>query len=708
MRINLKNWVIQFTIVFILTVSLASCGPSDNSSSNTANDQKTAIASVTENQDKSGESINDKAPRSWQQIKRSGYIRALKLAWETENHLPRSGSTSLFHRQLLTDFAHFHDLEVRWVMVNNFTQMFDALLNFKADIIPRHLTITDERQKRVAFTQSLSTDSEVLVGTKTVESQALNAPTISVPNDSSYISSIKKYLPDASIEFMRKTLSSDDLADALVAGDIQYTIMDQSALETLLTYRSDITAVQQFPEDRFQAWAVNQHNYSFLQELNEYIAAHHVLRTSNRTRTVDLDSIKSKPYTLRMITRNSPETYFMWRGELMGFEYDLMKEFADRQKVNLEIIVADEFEEMLQLLNEGKGDVIAAGISRTEKRKKDLNFSIRYNRVDEKIVANRNNPKIETKEDLKGRTIWVRQSSAFWDTAQQLKQQFGVKVEAADESISTELLIAEVARGNIDLTIADSNLVNIEESFRDTIYSPITLNEGIPWAYITRKNNPKLLNALNRYIGKEYRQTFYNVIKNKYFANQRQQQEHRRERISEGSALSPFDPIVKQNAKPFNFDWRLIVAQMYQESRFNPRAKSHAGARGLMQVLPRTAEELGYSNLNDPEESIAAGIEYLDWTRDRFDDDLPVEERLYFALAAYNAGYGHVKDAQKLAKKLQLNPNKWFNNVELAMLKLQYPEYYKQTRFGYCRGSEPVAYVREIQQRYLNYVNIAK
>ncbi len=708
MQFNSVNKIVQLATVLVLSLGLVACGGSDpaTNAEETESHQKSPTLSKENQYSNTGTKL--KAPRSWQDIKRSGYIRALKLAWESENHLPRTGSTSLFHRQLLTDFARFHDLEVRWVMVNNFTQMFDALLNFQADIIPRHLTITDERQKRVAFTQSLSTDNEVLVGTKKVASQDLNKPIISVPNDSSYIGSIKAYLPDAKIEFMQKTLSSDDLADALIAGDIQYTIMDQSALDTLLTYRSDVTAIQEFPETRFQAWALNQHNYSFLQELNEYIAAHHVLRTANRTRTVDLDVIKSKPYTLRMITRNSPETYFMWRGELMGFEYDLMKEFADRQKVNLEIIVADEFEEMLQLLNEGKGDVIAAGISRTEKRKKELNFSIRYNRVDEKIVANRNNAKIESKEDLKGRTIWVRQSSAFWDTAQQLKHKYGAKVKAADESISTELLIAEVARGNIDLTIADSNLVNIEESFRQTIYSPITLNEGIPWAYITRKNNPKLLNALNRYIGKEYRQTFYNVIKNKYFANQRQQQEHRKERISEGSALSPFDPIVKQNAKPFNFDWRLIVAQMYQESRFNPNAKSHAGARGLMQVLPRTAEELGYSNLNDPEESIAAGIEYLDWTRDRFDNDLPVEERLYFALAAYNAGYGHVKDAQKLAKKLQLNPNKWFNNVELAMLKLQYPEYYKQTRFGYCRGSEPVAYVREIQQRYLNYVNIAK
>jgi len=145
---------------------------------------------------------------------------------------------------------------------------------------------------------------------------------------------------------------------------------------------------------------------------------------------------------------------------------------------------------------------------------------------------------------------------------------------------------------------------------------------------------------------------------------------------------------------------------MFQESRFDPDSKSAAGAQGLMQVLPRTADELGYKDLTQPKQSIAAGVKYLDWTRARFSDDLPVQEKLFFALAAYNAGFGHVRDAQKLATTMNLRSDKWFNHVEKAMLLLQQPKYYKKTRFGYCRGSEPVNYVREIQQRYLSYVDI--
>ncbi|MCJ8274880.1 MAG: membrane-bound lytic murein transglycosylase MltF, partial [Psychrosphaera sp.] len=403
-----------------------------------------------------------------------------------------------------------------------------------------------------------------------------------------------------------------------------------------------------------------------------------------------------------------PDPYFLWRGELAGCEYDLMREFAKRHKVSLEVVVADSYEQMKQLLQQGKGDVIAAGLSRTAARQKELQFSFRYNRVSEQLVSHQDNPHINNLEDLKGRTITVRKSSAFWQTAQTLAEEYGAKVQPADEDMPTELLIAQVADKKIDVTIADSNLVGIEQRFRENLHVSITLQEKVPYAWAVRKHNPQLLNALNAFIKKEYRGTFYNVVKTRYFGNKKRQKNYRENRIQPDSDLSPYDDLVKDAAREHQFDWRLITSQMFQESRFNPKAKSSAGALGLMQVLPRTAKELGYDNLTNPEESIKAGIQYLDWTRDRFSDDIPVQQRLFFALAAYNAGYGHVKDAQRLAKKMNLKPDVWFNHVEKAMLLLQKPKYYKKARFGYCRGSEPVNYVRNIQQRYLGYLDMAQ
>ena len=150
----------------------------------------------------------------------------------------------------------------------------------------------------------------------------------------------------------------------------------------------------------------------------------------------------------------------------------------------------------------------------------------------------------------------------------------------------------------------------------------------------------------------------------------------------------------------------MIVSQMYQESRFNPKAKSHVGALGLMQVMPRTAKQLNIPLPFTPTTGIQAGVTYMDWVRDRFESTLPLEERLWFTLAAYNAGFGHVNDARRLARQKGWDGDKWFGNVERAMLLLAKKQYYRHARYGYVRGSEPVHYVEQIKQRYQAYTEL--
>jgi len=700
-----------FAIFLLFT--LVSCGqaplpsePNQINSEKVSDQLEEVVGQQSSNETSRVEAIPE-IKRNWQQIKKSGVLRALKLVWEEENSLPRSGSNSSYHIELLNQFASKHDLSIQWIPVKDLNQMFDYLSDNKADIIPRHLTITKKRLGRMEFTHTLLHDTEVLVAKKgTLKPTTESSITVSVPQGTAYIESIGSYSSKWKAEILKRSISAEDIADALVEGEYQYSLLDGGSVNTLLNYRDDVVALMEFPKSRKLAWAIGQNNPSFLDKLNEFIAVHHVTQTFRSERKFDLKQIHQKNLTLRIITRNSPETYFLWRGELMGFEYELMREFAKRHKVRLEVVVAESYQQMKTLLKQGKGDLIAAGLSRIEERKSDLKFSFRYNRVSELLVAHKDSPLIKDFQDLKGRTISIRQTSAFWSTAQQLAQQYGVNLKAADEQLPTELLISQVADKIIDLTIADSNLISIEKRFRDNIVTPLTLKENVPYAYAVRDNNPQLLNALNTFIKKEYRGTFYNVVKGKYFASQQRLKSYRKDRINENSNLSPYDQQVKVDARKYQFDWRLITSQMFQESRFNPNALSAAGAQGLMQVLPRTAKELGYIDLTQPEQSIAAGIKYLDWTRARFEKNIPVEDKIYFALAAYNAGFGHVRDAQKLAKKMNLRDDKWFDNVEKAMLLLQQPKYYKKTRYGYCRGSEPVNYVREIQQRYLSYVDI--
>jgi membrane-bound lytic murein transglycosylase F len=145
---------------------------------------------------------------------------------------------------------------------------------------------------------------------------------------------------------------------------------------------------------------------------------------------------------------------------------------------------------------------------------------------------------------------------------------------------------------------------------------------------------------------------------------------------------------------------------MFQESRFDPKAKSFAGARGLLQVMPKTAKFMGFEQLDQPEQNIHAGVKYLDWVRNRFESSLPFDERMWFTLAAYNAGHGHVQDARRLARQKGWDGDRWFDNTENAMLLLSKKQYAGKARHGYVRGIEPVSYVRNIRQRYRAYVEL--
>lgn len=652
--------------------------------------------------------------RTWQQIKASGFIIALKLDRENEAALPRTGSTSIYHRQLLTLFAQEHNLQVKWLTVSNLKEMFIQLEQFKADIIPRHLTITEKRSDRFNFTYPLLRDKEVLIGTLKAKSPTNEEDiSITLPEDSAYRESIEKEFPNWTINTLEESLNSEQLADELIKGSFDYSVIDGFAFDTLKQYRDDIKVLLTLPSGIDLAWMVNLNNPTLLYKLNNFISEHHVIQIAEPNRKFDFKTLQKKKLPLRVITRNSPETYFLWRGELLGFEYELMRRFASLNNLKLEMVVADSYDEMLTMLKEGRGDMIAAGLSRTEDRlvkikQQKMQSSIRYNRVSELLVAHKESPTINNLADLKGRIITVRRTSSFWQTAKQLAKEYKVTLVAADELLATELLISQVADKTIDLTIADSNLVAIEQNFRDEIITPLKLKDNVPYAYVIRNNNPQLLTRLNEFIRQHYRKTFYNVVKNKYFKNSSNQNKLRESRLQVGSDLSPYDDIIKDNVTEYHFDWRLIVSQMYQESRFDPLAYNSTGAKGLMQMLPRTAKELGVTNLTEPEQAISSGIRYLNWTRDRFSKDLPVQEQIFFSLASYNAGYGHVKDAQRLARQLGLRDDKWFNHVEKAMLLLQQKEYYKKARFGYVRGSEPVNYVRDIHQRYLSYIRITQ
>ncbi len=650
-------------------------------------------------------------------IRDHGTLRIL-ITPLNDKWLPRNGSTFSREQEMAIKLAGHLNLQPLFVHVENFSDLIPQLNQGRGDIIAANLTITTARREDLQFTVPLAQSLEHIVSraddNTVTDLKSLNGRRIAFHEKSSYQETIEKLQlkqPDIKIEILPGTLHADQILDLLVDKKIDLTVIDSNLLNILKQYRNDFKIGPALTGDRALAWAVRKNNPELLQATNQFLT--HELLTSREESvfTDDFSAIKKRK-TLRVITRNNAASYFLWRGELLGFEYELVKAFAKQHNLRLEIISAPDHNAQIPMLLEGKGDIIASFLTVTEQRKqRGIVFSRYHHKASEVIVSRSDDNSIESIDDLQGRSIYVRQSSAYWETLSALKKS-GIEFNlmAAPENMETEEIIAQVASGKFDLTLADNHLLDIELTWRDDIHASLVVGDVRDNAWAIRNNNPQLLKAVNAFIKKQYRSLFYNVTYDKYFKNAHRIKKYRQQRIdlNPDGTLSPYDSIVKKYAQKHRFDWRLLVAQMYQESRFNPKAKSWVGAQGLMQVMPRTAKEMGIGNLQQPESGIKAGVKYLNWVRQRFEPELSVKNRMWFTLAAYNAGQGHVKDARRLAKQQGLNPNVWFDHVEKAMLLLSKRKYSRKARYGYVRGTEPVNYVREIRTRYRAYLRIAQ
>ncbi|MCZ6783709.1 MAG: transporter substrate-binding domain-containing protein, partial [Proteobacteria bacterium] len=413
---------------------------------------------------------------------------------------------------------------------------------------------------------------------------------------------------------------------------------------------------------------------------------------------------------LRVLTRNSATTYFIWRGELVGFEYDLAREFAERLGLRLEMVVPPSRDELVNWLREGRGDVVAAALTASNDREKELRvaFSRNYLGAVETVVVRADEENVSELADLDGREVVVRRSSSYWPTLTKLREAgASFHLVAAPEGLETEQIIARVADGRYDATVADSHIVDVELAWRDDIRKAFQLGDRISHGWAVRPSNRELLAAIDDFFRREYRGLFYNVTLEKYFRNARKVRRRAALRVTRAGQISDYDDLAREYARQYAFDWRLIVAQMHQESRFDPDARSFAGARGLLQVLPRTGSEFGFQRLDDPRTGVHAGVAYMAWLRNRLPPGPSEADRRWLTLASYNVGYGHVRDARRIARQRGWDPDQWFGHVEQAMLLKEDPAVHSRTRFGFARGSEPVHYVRAIRDRYDAYVQVA-
>jgi membrane-bound lytic murein transglycosylase F len=410
--------------------------------------------------------------------------------------------------------------------------------------------------------------------------------------------------------------------------------------------------------------------------------------------------LKNKQLTV--ITRNNSHCYYSYRDQEMGFEYDLFKAFADHLGVELKIIIAEKWERMIPDIMNGTGDLIAASMTITPNRRLQVSFSEGYMDIKQHIIVHRHNTSVRELHDLSGQTIHVRKGTSYQEHLFWLKKSKPELIFEVMpiEDVPTEELIRQVSEKEIAVTIADSNIAMLNRRYYPHAIMAGSINETEKLGWAVHPESKNLLMRINSFFEEIKRNGQFSEIYNRYYANVEQFDfvDLRKFHRQIDSRLKVYQPLIMEASEENGFDWRLIASQMYQESHFKPNAKSHAGAYGLMQLTKRTADSFDVSDITDPKQNIFAGVKHLKYLFDYFEIDND-SERLKISLAAYNIGQGHVRDAQKLAVQLRLDPNKW-DSMKKTLPLLRYRQYYQNTTYGYCRGTEPVEYVGQIMIYY--------
>ena len=628
-------------------------------------------------------------------------------------YIPKSAEPVTIDYDLARDLAEEFNLELVLVKAENYAQMVQKLLEGEGDIVAASLTVTPARQEQAAFSVPYLYVDEYLI-TAASDSlptviEDLAGMTIGVRRSSAHYQTlldIQQQVPSLRIHDAPEQLGLEHLIEGIVRGQYQATVADEHLWRGVESYYDNMVTPLVLAENCPIGLMMRPDDVQLKNRVDEYLLAQQFTRQSQQAFTDDLPGLKERR-RLRMITRNNALTYFIHRGRQVGFEYELIKGFADRHNLRLDIVIPESHADLLAYLNEGKGDIVAAAMTITEERGKQAAFTLPYNEVDELVVVRAEEDSIASLEDLAGRTVHVRQSSSFYTTLMALADSIaGLQVAPLPDSLETEEILAGVEEGLYDITLCDSNLLDVELAYGRQLKAAFSIKPtSLGWA--VREDNPALLAALNLYVQEEKGGLFFNMMKKRYFKNKRTIAKAKDSlRVDLSGRLSPYDELVKKYARQYGQDWRLITAQMYQESKFDPQATSWVGARGLMQVMPDTGRELGFTDLYDPEDNIHAGVKYLSQLVNRFDPNISKKERMRFALAAYNVGYGHVLEARRLAREKGLNPDRWFGHVEQAMRLLAKPAYQERSRYGFCRCGQPVHYVGNIQNRYDAYVGM--
>jgi membrane-bound lytic murein transglycosylase F len=419
--------------------------------------------------------------------------------------------------------------------------------------------------------------------------------------------------------------------------------------------------------------------------------------------------------TLRVITRTSPTTYYRGAVDFEGPEYLLVRGFRNflNQKydtnLKLEIETVDRFSEIFPAVESRSFHIAAAGLTITDERRERVSFGPVYQKVKQSLIYRLGTGKPRSMEELYGKRLEVMTGSSYVETLDSIQNDHPDLSWSENPSVEISELLMAVEAQEIDYTVADTTAYEVHRHYMPDLRIAMDLKTGdeLAWAF-DRNTSATLRIEVEQYFDEIKANGMLEQILNRYYGHtSRFDYVGTRTFIRHfDSRLSAYQPLFEKAAAKHNMDWRLLAAIGYQESHWDPEAVSPTGVKGMMMLTKVTADSLGIDNREDPKQSIPAAARYFTKLHKRL-KNIPEPDRTWFALAAYNVGYGHLQDARRIVRMKGGDPDRWLD-VETALPLLAQRKWFSQVPHGYARGWEPVQYVNNVRNYFgtLNWLTL--
>lgn len=405
--------------------------------------------------------------------------------------------------------------------------------------------------------------------------------------------------------------------------------------------------------------------------------------------------------TLTVVMRNAPTIYYEWHDEPAGFEYDMVRDFARYLGIHLKIEVVDTEKEVLKKIRNGEADLASASITMTDARKKIMDFGPAYYEVYQWVVCNKEVETPESIHDLFGKELLVVSGSSYVERLEELSTEYSTLYWTTTSVDTAEGLLQKVAAGEVECTVTDSNLLAVHRRYFPDLQPAFEISQKQSLAWALPKDSYRMQQKIQTWYDRYKKMGDLKRLEHKYYSYTEKFNYYDMSKFHSRieNRLPRYTSWFKKVGDKYGLSWKLLAAQAYQESHWNPYAKSPTGVRGLMMLTRDTARQVGVSNRLNPRQSIYGGAKHMNWLMKNIPEEVHPDDKIRYALAAYNVGFGHVKDAMMLAKRLKKDPYRW-KDLSEVLPYLARKRYYRKLKHGYARGWEPVTYVSNIMNYY--------